>query len=193
MTPDFNELVGDQDSGDDLESLRRVHDLLVSADPPPSPIIGRMARTPRVGPRVPRPRMAAALSFATAASVAIGLALGYTLGHGDGFQTAFSRPMHGIGTASAASAQIDVGRQGEAGNRTLEMTVRSLPKLAHRGWYELYLTKKGKPLLPCGTFETTSSGNARVTMNLPGDVTEYDGWNVTAVMPGHPPRVLLTT
>jgi hypothetical protein len=192
VTPDFDELVGDEDWGDDLESLRQVHDLLVSADPPP-PIIEPTARIRRFPTLVPRRRVVAALSFATAASVAVGLALGYTIGHGSGFQTAFTRPMRGIGTASAASAQINIGGQDEAGNRTLEMTVRSLPKLPRPGWYELYLTRKGKPLLPCGTFQTTASGSARVTMNLPGDVTEYDGWNITAVMPGHPARVLLTT
>jgi hypothetical protein len=191
MTPDFYEIVGDEDSDDDLESLRHVHDLLVSADPPP-PIAEHRARAPRVTALIPRRRVVAALSFATAVSVAIGLALGYTIGHGSGFQSQFTRPMHGIGAASAASALINIGSEGEAGNRTLEMTVRSLPALPRGGWYELYLTKKGKPVLPCGTFQTTKSGNAHVNMNLPGDLTEY-GWNITALPQGQPPHVVLTT
>ena len=101
MSPDFNELVGDDDSGDDLESLREVHDLLVSADPPP-PIVDHAMRPPRIATRTLRPRLVGALGLAAAASLAIGLALGYTIGHGSGFQTQFTRSMHGVGTASAA-------------------------------------------------------------------------------------------
>lgn len=191
MTPDFNELVGDGSGGEELESLRHVHELLLSASPPP-PLSDRMARAPRVAAPIPRSRLIATLSLA-AASVAVGLALGYTLGHGGGFDRQFTLPMHGLGATSAAIALIEVGHADGAGNRTLEMSVRSLPALPHGGWYELYLTRHGKPVLPCGTFETARSGQAHVTMNFPAGASEYDGWNITARIPGKPPRVELTT
>ena len=72
------------------------------------------------------------------------------------------------------------------------MSVHSLPALS-KGWYTLYLTSKGKPMVPCGVFETGTSGAARVEMNAPAGLGEYDGWIVTSIVPGHPARVLLTT
>jgi hypothetical protein len=100
--------------------------------------------------------------------------------------------MHGVGPAAAASAVVRVGRQDGSGNRTLRMTVHSLPPL-RKGWYTLYLTEKGKPLVACGAFRTGPSGSADVSMNAPADLAEYDGWIVTAAVPGRPTRVLLTT
>jgi|HubBroStandDraft_1064217.scaffolds.fasta_scaffold1155602_1 hypothetical protein len=47
MSPDFSEIVDDEDPDDDVESLRYVHDLLVSADPPP-PISEHRQRPPKV-------------------------------------------------------------------------------------------------------------------------------------------------
>jgi hypothetical protein len=191
VSPEFDEILGDDDSPADVASWRVVHDLLLSASAPPA-LGERVARVPHVRALVPRSRAMAALSLATTVAVAVGLGVGYSIGH-RGFQTDFTRPMHGIGAARAASALIRVGGPGEAGNRTLEMSVRALPALPAGGWYELYLTKKGKAVLPCGSFRTGVSGSAQVDMNVPGALGEYDGWNVTALTPGHPPRVLLTT
>jgi len=39
----------------------------------------------------------------------------------------------------------------------------------------------------------TSSGNVRVTMNLPGNLSEYDGGNITALSRRHRRRVVLAT
>jgi hypothetical protein len=190
MTPDFDELVGDEGSSADRESLRQIHDLLVSASPPPP---GPAWRAPRVSALVSRSRAVAALGLATTVSVVVGLGIGYTVGHGARFHTDFSRPMHGIGPAREARALIEVGGEDANGNRALEMTIRSLPALPHKGLYELYLSKHGKPILPCGTFQTGSSGSAEVSLNVPGSLAEYDGWIITALTRGPRARVLLTT
>jgi hypothetical protein len=124
--------------------------------------------------------------------VTAGLAAGYVVGAGSGFQADFTRPMHGVGTTASASAVIRVGDEGASNNRPLLMSVRSLPPL-HKGWYELYLTKKGKPVVPCGIFQTGPAGAAHVTMNAPADLAEYDGWIVTAVVHGQSGPALLTT
>jgi hypothetical protein len=100
--------------------------------------------------------------------------------------------MHGVGAAAAASAVVRVGREDASGNRTLRMSVHSLPALSS-GWYTLYLTSKDEPMVACGVFETGRSGVTRVEMNAPADLGEYDGWIVTAAVPGRPSRVLLTT
>ena len=191
MTPDFDELVGDEGSREERDELLRVHELLLSATPPPS--LNPPPRRPfRVRSLIPRSWAIGAVGLAAVALVAIGLAVGSTLGSG-GFQTGFTRPMHGLGSATAASALIKVGKEDGNGNRPLLMSVRALPPLSKRAWYELYLTRKGRPVVACGIFETGRSGSAQVSMNAPADLAEYDGWIVTALTPGHPPRVLLST
>ncbi|HWE80083.1 MAG TPA: hypothetical protein VG265_00400 [Gaiellaceae bacterium] len=194
MTIDFDDLVGGEVSGEEREELRRVHELLLSATPPPS--LDPLPPTPSHSRRswIPRSWAHGAVGLAAVASIAIaiGLAIGSALGHG-GFQTGFTRPMHGLGSATAASALINVGKADPNGNRPLLMSIRKLPTLPKDTFYMLYLTKKGKPVVLCGIFQTGRSGNARVSMNAPADLAEYDGWIVTAFVPGQSPRVLLST
>ena len=191
MTPDFDELVGGDDAPEGLESLRFVHDLLVSASPPPPDPV-EPPRSARVRRFVPGWKGLAASGLAAAVAAAAGIAIGYSVWHGPGFEGTFTRSMHGVGATAAASAVIRVGPEDSAGNRPLRMTVRALPALPRGRLYDLYLTRKGEPLVLCGRFETGPSGAARVTMNAPTDLGEYDGWIVTAATPG-PQRVLLTT
>ena len=192
-TPDFDDIVGTEGSPEELAELRQVHNLLLSADPPPELPKPRRKKAPRRRPAFARSWAAAAFGFAAVlASLTAGLAIGRTFGHSGEAHQAFSRTMHGIGTAAAASAVIKVGSEDTSGNRTLRMAVHSLPSL-QRGYYTLYLTEKGKPLVACGVFRTGATGNANVSMNAPADLAEYDGWIVSAVVPGQPSRVLLTT
>jgi len=191
MKPDFDELVGDEGSRDELHELRQVHDLLVSASPPPS--LDHPTPTQRIRRLIPRWWGIGALAFATTASVMVGLVAGYTLERSSGHHPGFTRPMHGVGQAATASALINIGEEDANGNRPLHMMVQALPALSEGRWYELYLTRKGKPVVPCGIFQTGRSGSAQFTMNAPADLAEYDGWIVTTRVPGHPARVLLTT
>jgi hypothetical protein len=194
MNPDFRELVGDEGPSEELERLERVHDLLVAAGPPPQ-LSRRLRRAPRLRARLvalPRPRLQAALGLAAAAAIALGFGIGYVVRGGGGFSSAFTRPMHGVGQLASASAAIEIGKRDASGNWQLEMVTRGLPVLPKNGWYELLLTKHGKPEATCGTFKV-SGGVSRVRLNAPYDFTEYDGWVVTAHLPGRPNRVLLTT
>jgi hypothetical protein len=192
MRPDFDDLIGPDGTPEELAELRGIHELLLAADPPP-PLRERTRRVPRLKPFFRRSWAVAALGFAAvAAALATGLAIGLSAGHEGDSRQAFVRPMHGVGAAAAAKALIRVGSQDANGNRTLSINVRSLPALS-RGFYTLYLTEKGKPMVACGVFETGPSGAARVNMNAPADLGEYDGWIVTAAVPGQPSRVLLTT
>ena len=84
MSPDFDELFADDAAApEELAELRTVHELLLSASPPPS-LPARLARAPRVGrPErrwLPRRRGRAALAFVAAAGTAAAFALGYNLG-----------------------------------------------------------------------------------------------------------------
>jgi hypothetical protein len=190
VKPDFFDLVGDEGTPEELEELRHVHELLLSASPPPE-----LARPPR--PRrvrsLTRSWGAGVVAFAATCAAVIGLASGYAFGHHSGFQAGAVRSMHGLGADHAASAVIRVGKEDPNGNRPIQVSVKSLPAAANNGWYELYLTKKGKLEVPCGIFRTGASGQAHVNMNAPADLEEYDGWVVTTVPAGPAPHVLLTT
>jgi hypothetical protein len=191
-TPDFDDIVGTEGSPEELAELLQVHNLLVSAAAPPELSDGRRP-APRRRRSLARGLAAAAFGFAAVlASLTAGLAVGRTFGHDGDARQAFSRPMHGVGAAAAANAVIKVGAEDASGNRTLRMAVHSLPSL-QKGWYTLYLTEKGKALVDCGVFRTGATGSADVSMNAPSDLAEYDGWIVTATVPGQPARVLLTT
>jgi hypothetical protein len=192
--PDFRELVGEEGTPEELERLRRVHDLLVAAEPPPD-LSRRLLHAPRVRSRVlafPRTRVQAVIGFAAAASIALGFGIGYAVGNGNGFSEQAARPMHGVGRFASAGASIEIGKLDAGGNWPLQMVVHGLPALPHGGWYELYLTKNGKPDATCGTFRV-SGRVTRVRLNAPYDFREYDGWVVTSHVPGRHDRVLLTT
>ncbi len=109
--------------------------------------------------------------------------------------------MQGVAPAAAASAELDVGEPDADGNVPLEMRVRGLPRLPQGGWYDLLLSKGGRPTVSCGTFNA-GPGTTTVRLNVGYALREwrdegrYDGWVVTSHVPGKPAaanRVLLTT
>ena len=197
--PDLRDLIGDE--GDRDERLARVHELLVDAGPPPDAV----PRLPHVGGRAlrarPRRRRWAELALA-AALAAIALAAGFVVGsRGDGFEPVTTIAMHGVSPVADASAELAVGEPDENGNIALEMDVRGLPQLPQGGWYELFLSKNGVIGASCGTF-TTAGDETTVRLGVGYDLPawreagRYDGWVVTAHVPGRPgssERILLTT
>jgi len=190
MNRDFDDLVGSEGTPEELDELRRIHELLLASDPPPA--FAQPLRAPLRVRRPVRVRAAVALAFAAAFSAVLGVgtALVVGTGGGSGFRAGFVRPMHGVGAAATAHGTIVVGKADGEGNRPIEFTVKSLPALSREGSYELYLTEHGKLAVPCGVFQTGRAGSAHVRMNAPADLEEYDGWVVTA---SDSPRVLLST
>jgi hypothetical protein len=185
--------------------LQRVEELLRAAGPapelPPSladpPQVDAPARERRVGQR-----WGLALGLASAAAAAAAaFAIGYGIGTGDSVEPVAEIAMHGVGPAAGASADLEVGEADAAGNVPLEMRVEGLRALPRGGWYELFLSKGGKLGASCGTF-TTDGREFTVRLSVGYDLRAwrdrdvYDGWVVTAVVPGMPgvsKRVLLTT
>ena len=187
MSPDFHDLVGDEGTPEELKRLRRVHDLLVAAGPPPE-LPPRLAdapgpgRSPALVAWLPRRRLEAAL-VAAAAVIAIAFAAGYLVGgRGPGFQAAHTVTMHGVGRVAAA-ASIEVGKKDAQGNWPLLVKVRGLRPLPPGGYYVLYLTKNGKPKASCGTF-TVGGKLTTVRLSVPYQLWHYDGWVVEAYEPG---------
>jgi hypothetical protein len=198
-TPDFFDLVGDEGTPEELAQLRRTHDMLVAAGPPPE-LSPRLAEAPRAQSRssllLRRHRSAAFLLAAAVVAAAFGI--GLLIGDRDssGFTQSRAVPMHGLGQLASARATLGVGEQDSAGNYPLKMTVRGLPPLGTGGWYELLLSKGGKPTLPCGSFATAKKG-VTVRLSVPYDLTLFpklfDGWVVVAHPPKQRAQLVMTT
>ena len=198
MTPEFRELVGDEGSPEELERLRRTHDLLVAAGPPPelSPDLAdppEIGKPPEVTMLPKRHRLSAWL--VAAAIVAVFFGIGYLVGNrGSEVPTQRLVAMQGVGTFASAKASIRVGAEDEHGNWPLVLTVHDLRKLPKGSWYELYLTRRGRLGESCGTFNA-GPGTTTVRLSVPYSLKDV-GWAVTAHVRGAPKsgtKVLLTT
>lgn len=184
-SPDFRTLVGNDHEGDQERRLRRAHDLLVAAGPPPE-----LPPTLATPPTLASPRRAAAVAglpapgrgrvLALAFSLAVvGLVAGYVFGlRQDGFETSFSVDMRATRAAPGASAKIDVGPRDSSGNWPLRLKVRGLRTLPAGGYYELLLTRPGRRTVTCGTFRV-HAGTTEVRLNAPYEFGKKYGWIVT--------------
>jgi hypothetical protein len=185
--PDFRELVGEDVAPEERERLERVHDLLVSAGPPPElpPSLVQPdldEREESVVSFLPRRRTGLLLGLAAAIAL-ITFVGGFIAGRAkETYPTAFDIPMHGTALASNASATIDVGELDSDGNWPLKVTVHGLKPLPRGEYYEMFLTRHGKRAATCGTFRLSSGGSVR--LNAPYNLSRFNGWIVTREAPG---------
>ena len=188
--PDLVQLLGDDVPPEDFERMRRAHDLLVAAGPPPeltpelerAPVPGRagagegrgasepaaVAGCSRSRSALPPPCSSSATSSARAARTSTPTS-----------PSGWRRPQR----LPSASAVIDVGEIDDSGNWPLRMKVRGLPEQPERAYYELFLTRNGKPAASCGTFRV-HEGTTEVRLNAPYRFSQYDGWIIKAGGPG---------
>jgi hypothetical protein len=178
-----------------------VHDLLVQAGPPPDlpPALERPPTAPPEAevvqfPLLPRRRWTIA-AVAAIALVVLAFGGGYLVGHAKTKATTFATkrvvPMHG----GNALALLRVAQRDSAGNWPMQLEVNNLPTQHDpRAYYELWLTRNGKPVAPCGTFRV----NARTTtvrLSVPYNFAGFSGWVVTrqGANDRGPGTVVLTT
>ncbi len=102
-------------------------------------------------------------------------------------------PMHALQTGNAAKASILIGDRDKIGNWPLLVHVSGLKPLADGRWYELYLTRKGKPAAYCGAFAVNDAGRTTVHFSVPYKLKGFDGWIVTDNVKPPKRQVLLTT
>ncbi len=200
----FEDLVGTEELKPDEEArLRRVHELLVQAGPPPDlspelslpPVPTEEADPPEVAFLLRRRRgLTAVLALAAALAA---FAAGYGFGHAKGKPSAFAPiravPMHGIANP-AAHGVIRIAAADDVGNWPMQVEVSGLPQQPRRSsYYELWLTHHGKPTAPCGAFRVHGK-TTRIRLTVPYSLKGYDGWVVT-VQPTDRGigRVVLTT
>jgi hypothetical protein len=186
----FDDLVGAEGLSPGEEArLRRVHDLLVAAGPPPDlspdlslpPVPTEEADPPEVAFLLRRRRgLAAVLALAAALAAFVG---GYAFGHAKGKPAAFAAvhtvPMHGT-AGSGSHGVIRIAGQDSVGNWPMQFEVSGLPQQASRdAYYELWLTHNGKAVAPCGSFRVHGK-TTRIRLTVPYSLKNFDGWVVTA-------------
>ena len=190
--PEFDDLIGADVPAVEREHLRGAHEALLAAGPPPELPPG-LERAPDPEPKVtflPKRRRYTALAAAAAIAL-LALLGGFAWGqkHAGSFQAAWVAQLQGPG----ATASLKVGDQDAAGNWPMRLTVHGLAQLPPGGYYELLLTRKGKPAASCGTF-VVDSGGTDVRLNAPYKLKTFDGWVVARHLAGqtHEPIVLRT-
>ncbi|MGD0714376.1 MAG: hypothetical protein ABSB24_09365 [Gaiellaceae bacterium] len=188
--PDFDELVGLDVEPGERARLRRVHELLLQAGPPPelSPEIESGPTLAMTLARPPRQIRRRVMLFA-AAIVVLALAFlgGYLAGNrGGGLASAQTLRLAGTRVDPSALASLRIEPVDKAGNWPMQLSVTGLPKLPPHGYYAVFLVRNGKIYAPCGTFVVagTDHGTA-VHLNAPYSLQHGDSWVVTKQMPGH--------
>ena len=181
--PEFEEIVDVDDV--ERERLRRVHDMLVAAGPPPE-LTPELAAGPTIkmmlGKRTNKRHMQRRVALLAAAFVVLSLTflVGYISGNTS--DTAHGSLMRLAGTAAAPTAQasLRVDTADEQGNYPMELAAVGLPKLDARGYYEVFLVRHGKIVGPCGSFVVSKSKSpVSVSLTAPYAVHGGDGWIVT--------------
>lgn len=185
---DFDELVGAEVEGPERERLQAVHELLLAAGPPPElppslqhpPGRERDEAVRVLRSAYPRRRLVAAVALAVVLALAA-FGGGYLMG---AHEESATRTVKLVGTEAAqgAVAAVRVFPADDAGNHSLELTVRGLEALPARGYYELGMTKQGELVASCGFFKVEGD-RTDVKLNASYDLTKFDGWAIVAHLP----------
>jgi Anti-sigma-K factor rskA len=171
----FDDLLDGVDDPAERERLLRVHRLLLAADPPPD-----LSRTAQHAPAAapPRRQRVRPLALLAAALAAAAFGGGYFVGDREPTPERVIE-MAGVGAETDARASIRLLAEDEAENWPMDVLVRGLePSRGRDDFYELWLTKDGKPYASCGRF-LVGDGLTRVTLTVPYGLRRYDGWIVT--------------
>ena len=191
MSDRLDDMVGDVDDPREQERLRRVHELLLSVEPPPE-VPPTLRATPLAeaehvppAPQRWRPRLVALA--ATLAAVAFGA--GYWVGDREQ-DPVLVIEMTGTDDRRDAVASIEVLEDDKAGNWPMNVILRGLePSRDRQDYYELWLTRNGELVDSCGRF-LVNPGVTKVLLTVPYGLRRYDGWVVTRAGSDRP---LLTT
>jgi hypothetical protein len=187
--PEFDDLIAGDVPPEERARLYRTHELLVQAGPPPElspeqdavpwpddalqPLFGR--RRKHGGRRVLL--LAAALATAIVAGFLLGQATTSTHS-GTSLNARQTVKLNGTALARDAFATLKLGKPDEAGNWPMVLHVTGLPKLTQGGYYALYLTKGGRPLVSCGTINVDGATSVRLSAAYALEKFDKNGWVV---------------
>jgi hypothetical protein len=182
--PSFDDLVGADVERAERERLRGVHELLVTAGPPPE-LPPHLEAGPTLAMTMPqrtgRPKRRIALLAAALCVLGAAFLLGYITGN-DGGSLDSGRVIRLKGTQAAptALAALRVLPADTSGNWPMRLTGTGLPKLTGKDYYEVFLVRNGKIWAPCGSFVAKGvDRGVDVTLNAPYSLRPSDTWRVT--------------
>ena len=70
-------------------------------------------------------------------------------------------------------------------NWPMVLHVSGLPKLSKGGYYALYLTKRGRPLVSCGTINVSGATSVRLSAAYVLEAFDKDGWVIVRQTPAN--------
>lgn len=188
--PRLEDLLDDDDTPEERETLAHVHARLLAAGAPPELPPG--LQEPPAPPSatvvaLPRRRRYTAVAAAVAAGVVL-FGAGYLVAGGTGPAT----PVQTVALSGlrGATGSLALFEKDAAGNWPMELTVSGLPRLPAGATYELWLTRAGRPSELCGTF-VVAAGETTVRMNAAYRLRDFDGWIVRSGLGAH--RTVLRT
>jgi hypothetical protein len=197
--PDFDDLVGRELPDEERARLLRAHQLLIEAGPPPelSPELDSTSwleesQMPLLRPKRRRPLL-------IAAALATAIVIGFVLGQSTSPSSSTSSTVRVVKLAGTkfdrdARASLELGKADASGNWPMLLHARGLQQLPEGGYYDLYLTKGGKPVVLCGTFNVKGR-EIIVRFSAAYDLNHFDkdGWVITRQLPGNhePTEVVL--
>jgi hypothetical protein len=203
--PDFDDVVGEEFSPGEEERLRRAHDLLVAAGPPaelspeleavpwPEEALAPLGLMRRTGTRKRSPfLLAAALVTVAVAAFLLGQATSSNSRNSIDAQRVVK--LQGTSLDNDALATLELGGRDGQGNWPMVLHVTGLQPLPEGGYYDLYLTRDGKPIALCGSFNVSRGGAATVPFTAAYALDHFDrnGWVVTRqVPPNHKPTQIV--
>jgi hypothetical protein len=178
--PEFRDLVGEDLPPEEQERLERVHEMLIAAGPPPElpPELAdapdRHASSRELEPTgLPRRRVGAALALAAAIAL-VTFVGGYVAGYNrtnDNFQSVRSVAL----AKGAQRADVQFGPRDENGNTPMQVKVEGLRRLPAGDYYTLFMTKHGKPIVLCGSFNVRGKQSTTLHFNVAYDPADFDG------------------
>jgi hypothetical protein len=176
--PDFRDLVGNDLSADEEARLRRAHDLLVAAGPPPE-LPQQLAEPPSPQGRLvslAQRRLRTAVVLA-AALVLAAFAVGYLIGAGNDESSSGFEPVQTavLGKSGGRLAVVRIGHTDGDGNTTMLVTLEKLDHLPDGDYYTLFMTRGGKPIVICGTFNVDDDKTTTVRFNVGYEIDRFDG------------------
>jgi hypothetical protein len=185
--PTLDDLIDAETTGEERARLRRVHEMLLEAGPPPE-LSPKLEAGPTLGMTLQRKqalkRRAMLLLAATLAVIGVFLA-GYAVANrgGGGISPVRTEALKGTLLAPQAQGTLEVWDSRD-GNWPMTLSVIGLKQLAPHSYYEVYLVRNGKPWGSCGTFRVQSPnpGVVTVTLTAPYTLRKGDSWVVT--LPG---------
>jgi hypothetical protein len=177
--PDFDDLVGNELEPGERKRLERVHDMLIAAGPPPE-LPQELAEAPRPEGKLvelAHRRLRTGLVLA-AAIVLAAFAVGYLLGARGEETSSDSIPAVKtavLGNSPDRLAVVRIGPVDEDGNRPMVVSVDGLDHLKDGDYYTLFMTRNGKPIVTCGTFNVGENGVTTVRLSVAYDLARFDG------------------